>query len=171
MIGGCSLHRSVERGHACPYRHGCVGQHAHTGLCLISTGLHSWKSQNYACHTWFSHQKKIVVADYTPDQRCQYFYRNVPKCHIQLIFVKRRSGASYKMFQKTLSKSLRSKVTLSCSSHKRHYLLYHIYLRYLCQLWLCWISVSRKAGLALFPVPPEGPPGRPRKGLCGLRAA
>lgn len=31
--------------------------------------LHSWKSQNYAGHTWFSHQKKIVVADYTPHQR------------------------------------------------------------------------------------------------------
>lgn len=133
VTGGCALHRSVERGHACPYRHGCVGRPAHTGLCPISTGLHSWESQNYAGHTWFSHQKKIVVADYSPDQRTQhqYFYRNIHKCRKQLIFIKRLTGASYKMFQKTLSKSLRSKyytVTLSCFSHKRHYLLCYLCL-------------------------------------------
>lgn len=27
----------------------------HALVCLISGGLHSWKSQNYASHTWFSH--------------------------------------------------------------------------------------------------------------------
>lgn len=156
----------------------CVGRHAHTALCPISTGLHSWESQNYAGHTWFSHQRKSVVADYTPGQRtqCQYFYRNVHNCHKQLIFVKRLPGASYKMFQKTLSKSLRSNyytVPLSCFSHKKHSLLCHGYLQCLCLRWLCCVSASRKASLALLHVPPaRGASWEDGKPLCGiLRAA
>lgn len=101
---------SEECEHASPSCNGYVGRYAHTRLCLISGGLHSWKSQNYASHTWFSRLKEIVVADYTPDQRTQYqhFYRNVHKYHISLILKNNKqqkqklNGALYKVFQRTL---------------------------------------------------------------------
>lgn len=49
------------------YKEYVVDDDAH--LCLIASGLHSWKCQNYVTHTWFSRLKRIVVADYISDQK------------------------------------------------------------------------------------------------------